>query len=174
MKIAQKTGRVFLNVIVLIIVAWSLFYIIGRLVTPTKYPMLFGYSEAGIKTGSMEPTLSVGDHVVFHKQDSYELNDVVVFYDEIDGVFVVHRIVGKNGDKFIVQGDFNPISDTNPVKLENIQGKVIYSIPNLQTFLLIGYGTLATILIQWVFKPMQKKIPEEGGNANEEQNIQTI
>ncbi len=175
MKIAQKIGKVFLNVIVLITAAWSLFNIIGRLIDPTKYPMLFGYSEAHITSGSMEPTLSQGDHVIFHKQDSYSLNDVVVFYDEIDNVFVVHRIVGKNGDEFIVQGDYNPVCDPNPVKLENIQGKVILAVENLQPFLYIGFGSLATVLMQALWreiKLLKTKQSKEGENANEEQNIQ--
>ncbi len=177
MKTMQNICKVFFNVIILMIVAWSLFTVIGRLVNPTKYPMLFGYSEAGIISGSMEPTLSVGDHVVFHRQDSYELDDVVIFYDETDGVFVAHRIVGKSGNNFIVQGDYNPGSDPTPVKLENIQGKVIFAIPNLQTFLLIGYGSLATILIQMLFKDiklLKSKRPGKGGSQNEEQDIKNI
>ncbi len=175
MKILTKTGKIVISVLLAMLVAWAAFTVIGKIVNPTKYPMLFGYSEAGIASGSMEPTISQGDHVVFHRQDTYELDDVVVFYDEIDGIFVVHRIVGKSGDKFIVQGDYNPECDPNPVKLENIQGKVIFAVENVQPFLYIGFGSLVTILIQMLcrdIKRLKNQSSEEGGNQNEEQDIQ--
>ncbi len=175
MKTVQRTGIIFLYTILGLIFAWLAFTVIGGWVNPAKYPMLFGYSEAGIVSGSMEPTLSQGDHVVFHRQDIYELDDVVVYYDETDGIFVVHRIVGKSGDKFIMQGDYNPACDPNPVSPENIQGKVILAVENLQPFLYIGFGSLVTVLIQMLWRDIKRvktQSSEEGGNQNEEQDIQ--
>ncbi len=140
----------------------------ARIVCPTKYPMIFGYSEAGIASGSMEPTLSQGDHIIFKEQDDYGVNDVIVYYDPTDGLFVVHRIVGTNNGDFIVQGDYSPECDPNPVKTENIQGKVVYVIPNLQPILYIGFGSAATILIQSV-KKMFKVMSGEASKVKGEQ-----
>ncbi len=174
MKTVQNTFHTILGLLLL----WTAFTVIGRIVSPTKYPMLFGYSEAHIMSGSMEPTLSTGDHVVFHRQENYELDDVVVYYDETDGAFVVHRIVGKSGDQFIVQGDYNPECDPNPVKVENIQGKVVLAIPNLQTFLLIGYGSIITLLIQKLIRDIkatnEEKSEKGGEQTDEKQDIENI
>ncbi len=178
MRTVQRIGIGCLYTLLGLTLAWFAFTVIARLVEPTKYPMLFGYSQAGIVSGSMEPTMSQGDRVVFRRQDSYQLNDVVVYYDEVDGVFVVHRIVGKNGDNFIVQGDYNPQCDPNPVKPEQIQGKVVFAIENLQPFLYIGFGSLATVFIQLLLKDLKRRntIDAEGGGEqkDEEQDNKTI
>ncbi len=177
-KKLRKIGKAFLYTVFSLVFAWTIFFFVGRLANPTEYPMLFGYSEAHIISGSMEPTLSQGDHVVFRKQGSYALEDVVVYYDEADGVFVVHRIVGMNGDKFIMQGDCNPECDSAPVSPESIQGKVVLAIPNLQSFLLIGYGSIVTLLIQKLIRDIKaanKERTEKGGEQNDEkQDIKNI
>ncbi len=164
-----RLGKAFLYTLVGILLAWTVFTAVSRLVKPTEYPMLFGYSEAGIVSGSMEPTLSTGDHVVFHKQESYAVNDIVVYYDEAEGIFVAHRIVGTSNGDFIVQGDYNPECDPVPVKVENIQGKVIYAIPNLQAFLYIALGSVITVLMQNIIKLVGLlKEGKQGGNQRNE------
>ncbi len=169
--LATNVGKILICVLAVVIIAWSLFTVIGRLIHPTEYPMLFGYSEARILSGSMEPTLSSGDHVVFHRQERYEIDDVVVYYDEVSNIFVVHRIVGKSGDRFILQGDFNPICDTALVSAERIQGKVLFAIPQLQNVIYIGYGALGTICIQFIIRDIKSAIgkkQKEGGKQSNE------
>lgn len=45
-------------------------------------PKVFGYSFINILSGSMEPTISAGDLVICKEQDSYNVNDPVLFEDQ--------------------------------------------------------------------------------------------
>ena len=60
-----------------------------------------------ISSGSMEPVLKVGEVYYYQKQDTYELNDIVVI--DKNGVMLVHQIVGKyddsNPQNYLLPGD---------------------------------------------------------------------
>ncbi len=120
-----------------------------RLFAPSKLPTLFGYSYSFVMSGSMEPEISAGDMVVCKAQNAYELNDIIVYYDEQEKVFILHRIVGKTADGFITKGDFNPECDTYPVPPKAIQGKVVLAIPDMKTYRDITYGILLTLLVEY-------------------------
>ena len=71
--------------------------------------MLFGYGNAIIVSGSMEPAISVDDMIVFRKQREYSVGDIVLYNDGF--VNVTHRIVEINGDQVITKGDANNAAD---------------------------------------------------------------
>ena len=89
---------------------------------------VFGYRVLRVQTGSMEPTLHVGDCIVIRKCDPATLSkgDIISFYSEetdIQGMLVTHRIVSVNKDgTFTTMGDANPVSDSKSVKPESILG----------------------------------------------------
>ena len=90
---------------------------------------IFGYSVLRVETGSMEPTLHVGDFIVIHKCDTANLKkgDIISYYsDQIDikDMLVTHRIesVGRDGT-YITRGDANPERDLLPVRSDQILGK---------------------------------------------------
>ena len=60
-----------------------------------------------ISSGSMEPVLKVGEVYYYQKQDTYELNDIVVM--DKGGIEIVHQIVGKYDDNdpqnYLLPGD---------------------------------------------------------------------
>ncbi len=166
-------------------IAWSVFVVLGavfilltayklvmRIANPSKLPTYFGYSSSFVISGSMEPVISAGDLVIFKTQDSYEINDVIAYYDEQDGVFVLHRIIGSSTDGFITKGDFNPDHDPVPVKFENIQGKVVLAIPNLKTYFDMFKGALILLFVQYTVKLIKEcrnlKSKEGGKEADEE------
>ena len=55
-----------------------------------------------VKTGSMEDGIHVGDYIITYKCNKYNVGDVVTY--EVNGFFVTHRIVEKNGNKVILRG----------------------------------------------------------------------
>ena len=56
-------------------------------------PELFGWSRAVILSGSMEPSMSIGDLVIVHREKEYRVGDIVVF--DSGGLSVTHRILEK-------------------------------------------------------------------------------
>ncbi len=115
---------------------------------PSKLPFFCNYTHALVLSGSMEPTLSMGDMVICKREEGYQINDVIIYYDEQCGEFVMHRIVGNALEGFITKGDFNPDNDPLPVRKENIQGKVVRTIPNMKTVRDIAVGALLVLLVE--------------------------
>lgn len=100
---------------------------------------LFRNEPIAIVSNSMVPEFSRGDVVVVRKldideSDKLKVGDVLQY--EIDGRFVVHRIVKikENDDGalvFTTKGDNNNAPDTNPVTESQIRGVVKYVIPKI-------------------------------------------
>lgn len=76
---------------------------------------------------SMEPTLYTGDLVILHAQESYGVGDIVAF--RVDSGNVIHRIVDKEGDRFIMQGDNKEAIDPWTPQQGDILGKLWLHIP---------------------------------------------
>ena len=89
-------------------------------------PMPFGYGASVVLSGSMEPELSVGDLLIVQAQESYQVNDVVVF--QTGRTPVVHRIIAMDEETVTTQGDANNTPD-EPIFKTNLKGEVILVIP---------------------------------------------
>ena len=124
-KIVQSILIIALSIILLI----NLYFAVSTLVLGEKLPTLFGYSQAKVLSGSMEPVFSAGDMLVFKDKESYEVNDIVIFSQ--GNAFVTHRIVGEENGGFITKGDANNVEDKELLKEENIKGEVVLIIPNI-------------------------------------------
>ena len=77
-----------------------------------------------VKTGSMEDGIHVGDYILTYKCDKYNVGDVVTY--DVNGYFVTHRIVEKNGSKVITKGDANNVADEE-IDEKSIRGRMIYN-----------------------------------------------
>ena len=105
---------------------------------------LFKYQPVAVLSGSMSPTFNRGDAVIINKLTKQEKNelkkgDIIQF---ISGTkYVVHRIYKVTNDEygnkaFITKGDHNNAPDSDQVSLDNVIGKVSFSVP------LIGYPSV--------------------------------
>ena len=105
---------------------------------------LFKYQPVAVLSGSMSPTFNRGDAVIINKLSKQEKNelkkgDIIQF---ISGTrYVVHRIYKVTNDEygnkaFITKGDHNNAPDSDMVSLDNVIGKVSFSVP------LIGYPSV--------------------------------
>ena len=127
----KTTLRILVNTL-LIAIAVIAIYTIVRVVVYHKYD-LFGYRSYIIMSGSMEPTIKVGDAIIVKDAETYQKGDVIAF-QEGRGV-VAHRIIevyteeGKS--QYKTQGDFNNTPDSELIQPSHIQGKVIAVIPKL-------------------------------------------
>lgn len=76
-----------------------------------------------VETGSMEDNIHRGDYLLIVKQDNYNVGDVVTF--QIDGKFITHRIIKKEGTKIVTKGDANNTEDA-AINESQIIGKLMY------------------------------------------------
>ena len=103
---------------------------------------LFPVQPTTVISGSMRPTLDVGDVVIIAKvsADTIKPGDIIQFR-EAEGITTVHRVIEiqeiEGNTVFITQGDANRRPDANPVLPANVVGKVIFNIPK------VGWAAIA-------------------------------
>ncbi|WP_345346859.1 signal peptidase I [Rhodococcus olei] len=122
------------------IVSWFvLLLLLAILALTIVVPRLTGSTPYTVLTGSMRPTYPPGTLIVVKPQDPTTLGvgDAITFQKESGNPEVVtHRIIesrqnSKGERTFVTQGDANPSRDQNPVVMEQVRGKVWYSVPYL-------------------------------------------
>lgn len=109
----------------LVLVAWVVF----------APPQLGGQTSYVIVNGnSMEPGMHRGDLAVVRKADSYEVGDVVTYrHPEIGPV--IHRIINREGARFVFQGDNNDFIDSYHPAQHELVGKLWFEVPGFGTWL---------------------------------------
>lgn len=97
-------------------------------------PMLLGYTQLAVLSGSMEPNIHVGSIVYVDKSingDDLEVGDVVT-YSLSSGAYVTHRVVSldKTSGTVVTQGDANNTPD-GEIEYSRILGRVKFHLPYL-------------------------------------------
>ena len=112
-------------------------------------PTALGGSTTYVSTygTSMEPGFSTGDLAVLRPADSYEVGDVVAYPSADLGTTVMHRIVERDGDRFVTQGDSNSWLDEDRPSAGDMDGVLWLTVPQGGTALaaLGSPWTLGTI-----------------------------
>ncbi len=117
------TAIICLTMIVMVISA-AVHAIRGKLVS------FFGYSFSVVGSGSMAPTINVGDAIVVKKVniDTIKVDDIIVYYNDELKINIVHRVVRTDDEGALVtQGDnrkTNPVEDKIHTTKENFVGIV--------------------------------------------------
>jgi len=144
---AKKAVQIIISVLLCLLLLVNLFYIVERIAFNNEVPKVFGYSQVVVISGSMEPTLQIGDLLFIHEQKDYQVGDIITYQGETK--LVTHRVVSIDGVLYTTKGDFNNVSDGTPAAITKIQGKVVLRIPiigNLIFFLKSPFGMLVIIL----------------------------
>ena len=136
----EETGRTaaggvkrVLNVILTMILVGMIGFVVYVTASAARGEVVsvFGRSVLVIVTGSMEPSLRVGDYIFVRRVDPSALaeGDIISFYSEssdINGMLVTHRITEVCADgTFVTRGDANPVDDNAHVRPERIVGKYV-------------------------------------------------
>ena len=122
--------------IVNIFICMMILIIILSIVSNTKSGIssIFGYMPMKVLTGSMEPSIKVGDIVVVRKRpvSDIKIGDVITYKTE-GNIYITHRVVQifteGNDLKFKTKGDANNIEDKDSIYEDQLIGKLAFRIP---------------------------------------------
>ena len=129
-KVISFILNVLLTIITIVIIIGT-YYMYQVKIQKKDYANLFGYSLFEVATGSMSPTIEVGDVVITKLTKEVNANDIIVYMDGKN--IITHRLIEKNGNKIITRGDANN-SEDKPIEEKMIIGEVVKIIPQLGTW----------------------------------------
>ena len=133
-KNTQKSEKIigyvldFFLIIVFTLIIIGSYYIFQIKVMNSGYANIFGYTFFEVATGSMSPTIEIGDVVIVKLTKQVDVNDIIVYQDGND--FITHRLIEKNGDELIAKGEANN-SEDKPIRSDMVIGQVIQIIPKI-------------------------------------------
>lgn len=119
----------------IILIALIVLFIINLILSFEENTHILGIYMFNIVSESMEPTFYKDDLVVVRKCSEKELKkgDIITFKQ--DDRIISHRIDGitkeKGEVKFITKGDNNEVRDQELVEVQDIYGKVLFSIKDV-------------------------------------------
>ncbi|MBK6318294.1 MAG: signal peptidase I [Dehalococcoidia bacterium] len=112
-------------VFVAVLTAWVLF----------APPQLGGQTSYVIINGnSMEPGMHRGDLAIVREADRYETGDVVTYQHPQIGP-VIHRIIGRDGARYVFQGDHNDFIDPYHPTQDELIGELWVHVPGFGSWL---------------------------------------
>ncbi len=121
-KKIKNALRTALLILVSLVLGVNLYLWNAQSLSGNALPMPFGYGAAVVLSGSMEPTIMTNDLILVKAQESYGVDDIVVY--QSGSVLVVHRIVETDGETVVTRGDANNAAD-EPIRAETIKGRVL-------------------------------------------------
>ncbi len=129
----KKISKLLLNlicIVTIIIIILGISYVIQITIMNKKYANVLGYSLFEVLTGSMEPTINIGDDVLIQITKDIQKGDIVVFDNKQNDNFILHRVVQINEENVVTKGDSNNVSD-RAISKEDIIGKTLVIFPKL-------------------------------------------
>ena len=105
------------------------------LVAVAVAPLVLGWSSYAVRTGSMEPSIGVGDILVAQPMPADTapaVGRVMVFVNPAsdDGQLLVHRVVARLDDgTYSTAGDANPLPDSTPVPRDGFEARGVLLAP---------------------------------------------
>ena len=129
---------------------WAgLVLLLGFVAWSVAGPSRFGGPATYLTTDgtSMEPRFHTGDLAIIRRADSYDTGDIVAYYLTSRSI-VMHRIVGRDGERFIMKGDNNSWRDATHPGPSQVAGKLWIHIPSAGRALALLHtpGALAALI----------------------------
>ena len=148
----MKRGlKTFVYLLLVVLLIYNVTLICRSVIYPDETPSVLGIKTYVVVSGSMKPTLAIGDIVVVKKIEKNELLEKdIISYREGQKIVThrIHSIMLVNGDiMYRTKGDSNNSYDRQLIKYDDIEGKVIFVIPNVGKFLIFLQNKNIIILI---------------------------
>lgn len=150
-KIIKNIFKAIIYPIIILVLICNIILLVQKIITPDKIATIFGYKAFVISSGSMEPTLNIGDIVIIKetKQEQISKGNIITFRK--DGYNITHRIndiIEKDGEKYYqTKGDKNTTNDADLVKYEEIEGVYVFKIDKIGSIITYAQNTTTIIII---------------------------
>ncbi len=170
MKLVKKILMTFIWIILILLVTFNVYNFVSINLLHKELPKIFGYSVLEVVSGSMEPTIKIGDLIIIDTDcEEYRKGDIITFRD-VNGSFVTHRIMEIEVDEMITKGDANDSLD-DPMSTATIVGKYVTRVPQLGSImsslknplvmaLILAIGIIICFLVS-TDKDMKPKLTDE-------------
>lgn len=130
MKQVKRIISVIATILVSLLLIYNLYNMISYKILKKDLATINGYAVMEVVSGSMEPTINIGDMIIINTHDKdLSVGDIITFKD-VNNAFVTHRIMSINEDTLITKGDFNNDSDDEFSK-DLVVGKYVKRIKGL-------------------------------------------
>jgi signal peptidase I len=115
------------------LVAWALGLTILGCLWFYLAPAPLGGSTTYVVTHgvSMEPRFHTGDLALVRSQSSYHVGEVVAYHNKMLHTIVLHRIIGRDGSRYIFKGDNNDFVDFEHPAASQLIGALWIHVPGL-------------------------------------------
>lgn len=124
----KKVAKVISSILVFLFIVYCSVIIVQKIVWKDKTPSIFGIKNYIVLSGSMEPTIEVGDVVFVKESKDIREKDIIAFRE--GEAIVTHRVVEKiideKGTYYRTKGDANNSADVDLVKASEIEGKYVF------------------------------------------------
>lgn len=125
MKLVKNIFIKIIWIILFILVAFNIYNFVSINILHKDLATINGYALLEVVSGSMEPTIHVGDIIIINTNDQeYKKDDIITFYD-VNGSFVTHRLIEINDEVMVTKGDANDSKDEE-MNANNIVGKMVF------------------------------------------------
>lgn len=146
MKIVKKVVLIILSILLALLFTYNVYAFVCRKIFKKSFATINGYATLEVVTGSMEPTLQVGDIIIIDtKVKDYKKGNIVTFLDT-DGTYVTHRLLSINEKEMVTKGDHNNTQD-KPADPKQLVGKYVFKIKKGQKIFSSLKNPLVIILI---------------------------
>ena len=142
---------ILLYIILFPLLIYNISLILQTIINPDKTPSFFGIKTYVIISGSMEPSLNIGDVVIVKnvKNNALQIGDIISFRQGQN--VITHRITDivmvNNQKQYRTKGDNNNAEDSGTINIDIIEGKVINSIPFVGKIVFVLQNKILIILI---------------------------
>src|SRR5690242_990151 len=112
---ATRSSAISVAVLIVLAAGWLVF-------APTR----FGGSTDYVTTHgiSMEPRFHTGDLALIRRAAHYRVGDVVAYHSTLLHTVVLHRIIARDGDRYVFKGDNNDFIDPTHPSRSELLGKL--------------------------------------------------
>lgn len=167
MKILKRVLDILIVCMVLILLV-VIYGNIEKNIFKKSHVNYFGYTFFEVVSGSMEPTINVGDLVIVKLTDDFDVNDIITYKE--NNYFVTHRVIKKDGRNIIAKGDSNNSAD-KVIDKDDCIGKVVKVISNVGIWrnVLLNSKVLISILITFALFIYYFSMIERKNEKNEEE-----
>lgn len=161
----SRIRRIIIYILIIPLILYNVIILFQVFFYGNTTPDIFGYKTFVIISGSMIPTLNIGDIAVVKNLDK---NDVkigdVISYREGNAV-ITHRVTSITEDgQYKTKGDANNKEDINNVPVENIEGVFSFKISKLGYLILFiqnKFGIITIAVILYILYANNKKKEEK-------------